>query len=185
MMNTTETAARYRRLAETLTRTVEAVPADGWERPSPCEGWTARDVLRHVIDTQTYPLDPVGLTLPPVPDVDSDPVGAWAQTRDAVLDILDDPERAGLEYDGSLGRTSVAATFGSFFCFDLVVHRWDLARATGLDESIPTEDLVLVTGFADRMGEQIRTPGVCGPAVEVPAEADAQTRLLGRLGRRA
>ncbi|TQF74883.1 TIGR03086 family protein [Rhodococcus spelaei] len=184
-MNTTDTAARYRRLAETFSRTVEKVPADGWENPSPCEGWTARDVVRHVVETQSYPLTPAGLKLPAVPEVDVDPVGAWTQTRDAVLAILDDPELASREYEGQLGRTSVAATFGTFFCFDLVVHRWDLARATGSDEEIPADDLALARGFADQAGEQIRTPGVCGPAVEVAAGANEQTRLLGWLGRRA
>jgi uncharacterized protein (TIGR03086 family) len=184
-MNITETAERYRRLAETLTRTVESVPADRWASPSPCEGWTARDVVRHVVETQSMPLTPAGLSLPAVPDVDVDPVGAWTQTRDAVLEILDDPELASREYDGGLGRTSVAATFGTFFTFDLVVHRWDLARATGLDETIAAEDLALAAAFAERAGEQLRTPGVCGPPVEVPADADAQTRLLGLLGRRA
>ncbi|SDC58293.1 TIGR03086 family metal-binding protein [Rhodococcus tukisamuensis] len=184
-MTTTETAALYRRLAETLTRTVESVPADHWDADSPCEGWTARDVLRHVVETQSYPLGNVGLTLPPAPDVDVDPVGAWTQTRDAVLEILDDPARAGLEYDSQMGRTSVAATFGTFFCFDLVVHRWDLAHATGLDETIPAGDLALVAGFVEQAGEMLRSPGVCGPAVETPADADEQTRLLGALGRRA
>lgn len=185
MTDTAAIADRYRRLSDTFTRTVESVPADRWDSPSPCEGWTARDVLRHVIDTHSYPLAPAGLTLPPAPSVDDDPLAAWTQTRDAALDILDDPARAGLEYDGSMGRTSVARTFDAFLGFDLAVHRWDVARATGVDETIPAEDLAMVAAFADRMGDQLHTPGVCGPAVEVPADADEQTRVLGVLGRRA
>ncbi|MFC4606047.1 TIGR03086 family metal-binding protein [Rhodococcus kronopolitis] len=183
-MTTTETADLYRRLAENLTATVAAVPADRWASPSPCEGWNARDLLRHIIETQSFPLGPAGLTLPPVPDVDADPLGAWTQTRDAVQEILDDPARASLEFDGQMGRTSVASTFARFIAFDLAVHRWDMARAAGLDETLPEEDLAMIAGFTEQMGEALRSPGVCGPAVPTPADADTQTRLLGLLGRR-
>lgn len=39
--------------------------------------------------------------------------------------------------------------------------------------------------LADLFGDALRWDGVCGPAVEVTAGADRQTRLLGRLGRAA
>jgi len=32
-------------------------------------------------------------------------------------------------------------------------------------------------------GDAIRSAGTCGPAVEVPPDADEQTRLIGYLGR--
>ena len=42
-------AERWRKLAGEFTRRVEAVPEDGgWDRPAPCEGWVARDVVRHL-----------------------------------------------------------------------------------------------------------------------------------------
>ncbi|MFD1811989.1 TIGR03086 family metal-binding protein [Rhodococcus gannanensis] len=181
----TETAELYRRLAANLTGTVAAVPTDRWDDPSPCEGWTARDVLRHVIDVQSFPLTPVGVSLSPAPSVDDDPLAAWTATHEEVQAVLDDPARAELEYDGALGRTTVAAIFGAFIAFDLAIHRWDIAHATGVDETIPAEDLALAAALAERMGDRIRTPGVCGPAVEVPADADEQTRVLAMLGRRA
>jgi len=45
----TQISERYRTLADEMTRRVAAVPADRWDDPSPCEGWSARDVLGHVI----------------------------------------------------------------------------------------------------------------------------------------
>ncbi len=51
-------AERYRRLAGTFEERIAAVPADRWEDPSPCEDWTARDVVRHVVDTQALFLGP-------------------------------------------------------------------------------------------------------------------------------
>ncbi|ASF07385.1 hypothetical protein NBRGN_061_00420 [Nocardia brasiliensis NBRC 14402] len=176
-------ADRYRALAQTFTRKVEAVPAADWDAGSPCAEWTARDVLRHVIDSERDIVQMVGLELPPAPSVDDDPAAAWAATRAAVQDILDDPARATREYDGHFGRTNLAATIERFYCFDLVVHGWDIARATGTDATISAADLEWVEGVARSLGDSLRMPGVCGPALDAPADADEQTRVLAFLGR--
>lgn len=49
-MNTT--ASQYEAAQRPLTDIIEAVPTAAWKSPSPCEGWTARDVVRHLIRTQ-------------------------------------------------------------------------------------------------------------------------------------
>ena len=185
-MTTQESVAdRYRRLGAVLTSRVEAVPIGNWDNPSPCEGWTARDVLGHIIDSEAQLVTQVGLEIPEGPAVEADPAAAWSHTRDRMQAILDDPKKTNLEYDGFFGRTNLSTTVGSFFCFDLVVHGWDIARATVTDEMIPTEDLRMVGAFANQMGDNIRMEGVCGPAVEVPTDADEQTRVLATLGRTA
>ena len=38
-------AERYARVTTRFTDRVRAVPAGAWDNPSPCEGWTARDVV--------------------------------------------------------------------------------------------------------------------------------------------
>jgi uncharacterized protein (TIGR03086 family) len=175
---------RFRRLAATLDRRVSAVPTDRWDDPSPCAGWTAREVLAHLIETERdFVTKQGGLQLPDGPDVASDPVGAWRHNRDAIQAVLDDPAQGGKEYEGMFGRTTLAESLATFYAFDLVVHGWDIAHATGTDERIPDEDLALVNAFAAQLGDNLRRPGVCGPAVEPPAGADEQTRLLAHLGR--
>lgn len=185
MTNTASPADHYRDLAAKFTATVDAVPTDRWSSPSPCSDWTARDVVAHVVGSQREIVTNVGLELPPGPSPEADPAGAWAATRDAMQEILDDPARGNLEYDGYFGRTSLAATIDTFFTFDLVVHGWDLARATGLDETIADSDLDFVETAAAGMGEAIRSEGVCGPAIDVPEDADRTTRVLAYLGRQA
>lgn len=183
-MTSTETpAARYRRLSARLTDRIDAVPADAWGTPSTCAGWTVRDVVRHLVDTERQAVVPVGLSIPDGPSVDDEPTAAWAFIRDQIQDILDDPERANLEYDGHFGRTDLASTISSFYCFDLIVHAWDIAHPLGLDDTIDDEDLNFVEGFLAQMGENIRMDGVCGPAVDVPADADRPTKVLAQLGR--
>ncbi|QCQ93313.1 TIGR03086 family metal-binding protein [Rhodococcus sp. SGAir0479] len=185
MITTETTADLYRRLAAALTERVDAVPADRWENPSPCDGWTTRDVLAHIVDTQTQMIGVVGLSVPDGPAVATDPAAAWRHTRDAVQAILDDPATAGLEYDGHFGRTDLASTFRTFYCFDLVVHGWDIARAAGLDDTIPDRDLDLLDAVIAQLGESLHTDGVCGPALDTPADADRPTRILAALRRRA
>lgn len=179
-------ADRYRRLASTFTATVQAVPEGSWGNASPCEGWTAADVLRHVVDSERGLLERrTGIGVPEGPSVDRDPVGAWTHTRDVVQSVLDDPAQAGTEYEAFGRTTTVGATFSTFMSIDLVVHRWDIARAAGVDEAIPSEDLTFARAFAEQMGDLARTSGAFGPALPEPAGADDQTRLLALLGRSA
>ncbi|MUL41696.1 TIGR03086 family protein [Streptomonospora sp. PA3] len=183
-MDTAKIAERYRKLAAEFTRRVEGVPADGWESPTPCAGWTARDLLRHMIDNHTNAAGHVGIELELSESVEDAPVAAWHEARTALEKVLDDPSQAGKEYDGYFGRTSLAATVNDFLGFDLLVHSWDLARATGQDETLPADELDRVFEMARGLGDNLRMEGVCGPEVGVPETASEQDRLLAFLGRR-
>lgn len=176
-------ADRYRRLAARLSDTVAAVPREAWGNASPCRGWSAAEVLRHVIDSETGLLRREGLAVPDGPAVDDDPIRAWAHARDAVQAVLDDPDLAGTEYEAFGRTTTVEATFATFMSVDLVTHRWDIAHATGVDDTIPAEDIVFVRAFTERMGDLARTSGAFGPELSAPPGADEQTRLLAFLGR--
>lgn len=183
-MTSTETVAdRYRRLADILTRRIDAVPSEKWDTPSTCEGWTVRDSVQHIVDTEKGALEPVGLSIADGPSAGDDPVAAWVHTRDAMQEILDDPSRANREYEGHFGKTDLASSIGSFYSLDLIVHAWDIAHSVGVEDSIADEDLDFVEAFIAQMGDNIRMDGVCGPAVDVPESADRQTKVLGQLGR--
>lgn len=179
----TEYSERYRDLSTEFTRRVHAVPADRWDSPSPCAGWTTRDVLRHVIGVHGDMPGYVGLSLELTGSVDEDPQHAWDEAREAMQQLLDDPTRAKLEFDGYFGRTSLERTVDNFLCFDLLVHGWDIARASGQDETLPAAEVHRVYTAAVTLGDNLRTEGVCGPEVPVPEDAPEQDRLLGLLGR--
>jgi len=178
------TADRYRRLAAAFGRTVAAVPAEAWDTPT-CGDWSARELVRHVVDSQNLFLGLVGKPPVSAPSVDDDPVAAWTATSGVVQADLDDPVAATTEFEGFFGRTSFADAVDRFLCLDLVVHRWDLASATGLDASIPDDDIATVMAGAERFGDMLRSPGAFGEAVEAPEGADGPTRMLAFLGRRA
>ncbi|MFV2195194.1 TIGR03086 family metal-binding protein [Nocardiopsis sp. LOL_012] len=180
-----DSAEHYDRLATGFADVIAAVSDDRWSSPSPCEGWTALDVVGHVVQTQGMFLGLVGRPFDGIPPVASGPGAAWDAARATVLADLNDPGRAGTEFDGFFGRTTFAAAVERFLCFDLVVHRWDLCRATGQDERLDPGDVRWTRTTADGFGEHMRGGKGFGPALDAPEGADEQTRLLAFLGRRA
>ena len=181
----TARADRYARLSRHFADLLAAVPDDAWTAPTPCPDWTVRDLVRHVVDSPAMFEQLVGRTLRPHPPVEDDPVAALHAVRDQVLAELRDPAAAEAPFEGHFGPSTFGEAVDRFVCFDLVVHGWDLARATGQDAAIDPADLARLWQDADLFGPSLRSEGVCGPAVEAPADADEQTRLLAHLGRRA
>ncbi len=178
-----ETSNRYRRLAADMTETIQHVPDERWGDMSPCPDWTARDVVRHLVDTHGMFMGLVGRSLPAGPSVDDDPLAAWVSARDRMQEDLDDPERAGAEFDGSSGRTTFAKAVDRFICLDLVIHRWDLARATGQDAIIDPSELERIWQDVDSFADKMRLPGAFGEAIEPGPDSSPQDRLLAYLGR--
>src|SRR5260221_61208 len=63
-----EIGERYRKVAGQFTQRVRSVPATAWDKPAPCDGWVARDVVRHLVEWVPGffkgTLDPAKLKLP-------------------------------------------------------------------------------------------------------------------------
>jgi len=170
----------YQQNAAHFTDVVDATTA--WHGDSPCAGWTATDVLDHVVDTQRDFLVKRGATLPPLPD--GTPPERWHAHLDGVQDVVTDEAFTFEEYDGYFGRTTVADTLSSFYGFDMLVHRWDLARAVGSDVRFTDAELDRIEKSVEGFGDALYSDGVCGPPVDVPADSPRQQRLLGLMGRR-
>lgn len=179
-------AARYSIAAARFSALLAAVPSDAWEVVSPCEGWTVGDVASHVVSTER---DFLGQRSLPAPDAADGPAdAAWPAVRDAVQAALDDPAVASTAYDGYFGPTTIAGTLDQFYTLDLVVHRWDVATALGLTDHASMDDAelhALESNLAGVPEEVLRTPGLFGPAVDVPADASRQVRALAHFGRHA
>ena len=178
-------ADEHRRIAGAFTATVAGVAPGSWELPAPPEGWVARDVVRHLVEWFPAFLQAgAGITLPPGPSVDDDPVGAWRIQTETVQALLDDADIADCEHDlPHIGRMSLGNAIDMIYTGDVFLHRWDLARATGQDETLdPDKCAVMLEGMLP-MDEILRQSGHYGPRVHVPDDADAQTKLLAFIGR--
>jgi uncharacterized protein (TIGR03086 family) len=179
-------ADEYRSIAARFTELVRGVADDAmWERRSPVPEWTARDVVRHLVEWfPGFLQGGAGITLPTGPSVDDDPVGAWCTMSDAVQRLLDDPETATrVLANPHIGELPVDVAIGRFFTGDVFVHTWDLARATGQDDTLDAQRCAEMFEGMQPLDDVLRSSGQYGPKVAVPADADPQTTLLAFVGR--
>jgi uncharacterized protein (TIGR03086 family) len=179
----TSIATAYAAADRPLTAVLDAVAPDAWDRSSTCEGWTVRDVVRHLVQTQREFLTEHGVDLGEEPDVDADPAAAWRSHAARVAVAVADPAVAEQVYDGFFGPTTVGATLEQVYVWDMVVHRWDAARSAGIDPALTEAELDRVEAGADSFGDALYMEGICRPGTEPPADADRTTRVLARLGR--
>jgi uncharacterized protein (TIGR03086 family) len=178
-------AERHLRICQTFGEEVSAV-GEHWQSQSPCGEWDARGVLEHVIGFHdVLLLRPMGAK--PLRPKD-DPVGRWSVTYEALAVLL---RRPGL-FDGVVDVPAVGNNPRSQIdlirlvpqlTLDVLIHTWDLARASGHAITLDPE---LCTTFLEGLPAEedaLERTGMYDHPREVPAGADAQTRLLARLGR--
>lgn len=141
-----------------------------------------------------YMLRPVNRRPSPGPSVQDDPLGAFQSARADVEAVLDDPELASSSCETPAGPMTAEQQIDEVVSDDLVLHGWDLARATGQDDTMDPEDVArlwqITSAIPAELMMRYRTPGAFGPGVEaygpeveVPDDAPLQDRLLGLIGR--
>ena len=179
------TSERFRRVAGRFGDRVAEMPADAWESPAPCDGWTARDVVRHLVEWVPSVMRGAGLEFRDLPSVDDDPLGAWTMFADTLQAALDDPSVAAREFDvGPPGVMSVEQAIGMLVVGDILVHTWDLARAGGLDEQLDARIAAEMYAGMQPMDDMLRSSGHYGPRIDVADDADVQVKLIAFTGRR-
>ncbi len=181
-----ETAERYRRVAAGFSERALHVPPGAWDRPAPCEGWVARDVVGHLVEwVPAFFASAGGPALPGGPSVEDDPGGAWTTMSDGIQALLDDPVAcAAVIHHPRAGAHRVDDAIATFVVGDVLIHTWDLARSTGLDETLDADIVHEMLIGMEPYDDMLRASGQYGPRVEVPADADEQTRLIAFTGRR-
>lgn len=174
-----------------LVRTVEE---DQLAWPTPNAGMTVGDILDHVQTLSQAFADaarknPLGLTGPP-PQPDASNLGAdWRARIPRALDELatawNDPSAwAGMTKVGGIEMPGDAA--GIVALDEVVIHGWDVARATGRGYEVETALLEGLLGFLNHMAEPdmaAAREGLFGPVVDVPTDAPLLHRVLGLTGR--
>jgi uncharacterized protein (TIGR03086 family) len=85
--------------------------------------------------------------------------------------------------DTPFGEQRLDQAIGMIVTGDVLVHQWDLARATGGDERLDPEAVHRLFDGMEAMDESMRSSGHFGPRVDVPADASEQDRLLAFTGR--
>jgi uncharacterized protein (TIGR03086 family) len=161
---------QHRRACDGFTRAV-ASAAGSWSAPSPCSEWDARGVLEHVIGFQDKMLlEPLGAK-PSRPK--DDPAARWAVTVEALFAALDKPDALDEKMSSMLGVLTT----------DVLVHTWDLAKATGNDVDLDPELCEIGYERAQQNLDKFAMSEMFASPVEVRDDASIQDKLLGVFGR--
>lgn len=161
--------------------------------PTPCPDYSVRELLGHLLGLtvafRDAGLKRLGATTDTSPGAELPTLPAdW---RTALPPLLDELVAAWRSADALEGMTRAGGVdlpgevAGMVARNELVVHGWDLARATGQDfradeASLRSSEAMLAPGDDDRSGAD----AIFGPPVPVPDDAPLVDRVIGLSGRR-
>ena len=168
----------YERAASKAAAVARQVRDEQRGLPTPCSEWDVAALLEHMGGGAAYLLGALG--------EDAASAAAWpaASAVKACVAALREP--------GALERRCMspanfewsAAEAAAGTAMDQLVHTWDLAVALGADRMLDADAVeAIVAMFVPMMPEVGRQAGFVGPEVVVAADASAQDRLLGAMGR--
>lgn len=177
--------------ARVTERVIAGICEDQWGLPTPCTEWTVADVVDHLAagnDRFTEAFD-------------GGPVAGWSlrgrgggqegaalagRYRESVRALLGAARRPGA-LDGPV-PTPLGSVPGPVALYlrmtDLLVHGWDLARATGQDAAAPDALAEHLVAFSEaRLPDVPPERRPFAPSRPVAADAPAIDRLAALLGR--
>ncbi|WP_329124925.1 TIGR03086 family metal-binding protein [Streptomyces sp. NBC_01465] len=174
--------------ARPVAQLLDAVRDDQLDDPTPCPDYSVRELLAHLVgltaafrhaadkDLGPYTANP-GSTLPTLGD-------DWRTVLPRQLDELVAAWHSPAAWEGETqagGITFPAPVVAQVAVDELVVHGWDLARATGQPYEADTASLKIAEAMLD-VGPELRGE-IFGPVVEVPEGSALQDRVIGLSGR--
>lgn len=182
-------ADHMKHAGSTLIDILHTVPPARLDAPTPCTEFDVRALVGHLLYWGPS-LAAAGhkRALPP-PSVDPRELvrDDWAT---ALSSQVERTVAAWSEPDAWAGATSMGAPtelpahlIGGMVAGELVVHGWDLSRATGQRPEWDDDLLGFVLDEVTATAQQGREMGVYGPEVVVADSASTLERLLGRTGR--
>jgi uncharacterized protein (TIGR03086 family) len=170
---------------------LDQVGNDALEVPTPCEGWSAADLIWHVTRGSEMAMAIVNgasqaeasglIHMTP----EGDAVVQCCRALADQLTALNAVEDYGAIVHHSVGDIPIWQLFG-FRIADLTLHAWDLARALGVELNLPEELAATVYEVFKPMEPFIGQSGFFGngPSGSLPGGASTQERLLDLTGRR-
>jgi uncharacterized protein (TIGR03083 family) len=157
-------AARAVEAMDFLVDAVQQIPSDSWDQPSNLDGWSIRDLVEHTTGTAAKLVALAGgQTSEPTDDLHQ----LAARLKDALA--RKDPD------------TSI-----SFPIVGLTIHVWDLYRSQYLPVEVPEDLLAFCRQVVEATPEdELRRPGMFGPAQPVSDDATPTARFMAYVGRAA
>ncbi len=173
--------------AATFGEVIAGIPDDALGARTPCPDYDVAGLLGHLIHRAPQLVGAAGKE--PVEageQVPADPA-AWRATLVPLVDRLGTAWSQPGAWEGTArieGPMEMpAATIGGIVLAEMVIHGWDLARATGQGPTWPGPLLDVVHQDMSAMAPMGRQMGALGPEVPVPAHPPPLDPLLGVVAR--
>ncbi|WP_329024664.1 TIGR03086 family metal-binding protein [Streptomyces sp. NBC_00690] len=178
--------------ADAVARLAEGVADARLDDPTPCPDYAVKELLGHLIGLAGAFRDAARKELGAT--TDTDPQSALPllpdDWRTALPHRLDELSRAWSKPSAWEGQTRAggidlpAAIAGQVALNELVVHGWDLARATGQPYAPDEASLRVSYALLEPTDGDGGRDTIFGPAVNVPEDAPLLDQVVGRSGRR-
>jgi uncharacterized protein (TIGR03086 family) len=181
--------------AEQLTRLIGGITDEQLTGSTPCEHYRLGDIVEHVAGLSlafTWAAEKSWPDLPPRPPSGdaSRLTPDWRSRIPAQLAALAEAWRTPQAWQGmtSAGGVDLPGEVAGVVALDeVVVHGWDLARASGQPFDADPAALAALHGFVSAAAAQAAAgqapDGLFGPPVPVPDDAPLLERVIGLTGR--
>lgn len=166
---------------------VDRVKPAQMELGSPCTEWTVRDVIDHIVKGNAWAAANLAAETGAVPRptesmVGADPARSLRETSGAMLEAFKAPGARQKMLSLPFGEMPGAA-FAGVRATDLLVHGWDIAKASGQSTNFAPDLNEMALAGARRTLTFDRAGSPFGAEQPVAADAPAADRLAGFLGR--
>ena len=157
-------AARAIEAMDFLVDAVEQIPSESWDQPSNLDGWSIRDLVVHTTGSAAKLVALAG-----------------GQTSEATDDL---PQLAARLKDALAEKDPDTAL--SFPIVGLTIHGWDVYQSRHRPVEFPEDLLAFCRQVVESVPEdELRRPGLFGPAKPAPEDATPTARLMAYVGRSA
>jgi uncharacterized protein (TIGR03086 family) len=173
--------------ASALHDLIAGVKADQWDDPTPCAKWSVRDLVGHLVGGGTIfaasfrgeQVDTGSETPGMLAD---DATGAWDRVIADFQAAVSAPDA--MDREVVLPFATLPAQLAlDIATFDLLVHAWDLARATGQPFAPPDDVVAAARPVAEAIVGGLRDGDTFADAAPAPAGASPMDQLAAFCGR--
>lgn len=171
-----------------LSELVAGIGDEQLDHSTPCEKYAVRDLIEHLDESaRGFAAAAGGGDGTAEPLVAGDLGDGWRQVLGRRLVVMGEAWGDPAAWEGTSDLAGLGLSneeWGKIALTEVVVHGWDLSKATGLGFELPETTVQdcfeHVSGFLN----QPPVPELWGAPVEVPAEAPLMDRLVAITGRR-
>jgi hypothetical protein len=156
-------AARAVEAMDFLVDAVQQIPSESWDQPSNLDGWSIRDLVVHTTGSAAKLVALAG-----------------GQTSEA-----DDLQQLAARLKDALARKDPDTSI-SFPIVGLTIHGWDVYQSQHQPVEVPDDLLAFCRQVVEAVPEdELRRPGMFGPAKPAPEDATPTVRFMAYVGRSA